>query len=277
MATALGQSRKPQAPSPALLIDRARYTIDDLQSAGARDLIADCQTQLSKTGACLLPGFLTDAATARMGEEARALARLAHHERSRGTAYLTALDPSFPEGHPRRYLMTSSVRAVAYDLVPSAAALRNLYEWDGLLEFIARVVGVDRIYRYADPLGGLNLAVMSADDHLLWHFDQTDFVISILLQGSESGGAFEYVPFIRDARNPNYERVARLLGGDRSEVITLDLKPGMFVFFQGRNSIHRVTPVKGCVDRLIALLGYDTKPGTMSSDSLKMSRYGRTH
>jgi hypothetical protein len=28
---------------------------------------------------------------------------------------------------------------------------------------------------------------------------------------------------------------------------------------------------------LIALLGYDTKPGTMSSDGLKLSRYGRTH
>ena len=277
MAIALGRSAQPHAESPGLLIDRARYAIDDLQSAPARGLIADCQIQLAKTGACLLPAFLTDAATARMAEEARALVHLAHHERSQGTAYLAAPDPNFPEGHPRRHLMTSSVRAVAYDLVPSGAALRSLYEWDGLLEFIARVVGVDRIYRYADPLGGLNIAVMSAADHLLWHFDQTDFVISILLQGGESGGAFEYVPFIRDAHNPNYDRVARLLDGDRSEVIKLDLQPGMFVFFQGRNSIHRVTSVRGRVDRLIALLGYDTKPGTMSSDSLKMSRYGRTH
>jgi len=277
MATALGRSPRPQAQSPGLLIDRARYAVDDLPSAAARDLIADCQLQLAKTGACLLPAFLTEAATARMAEEARALAHLAHHERSKGTAYLTAPAPNFPEGHPRRHLMTSSVRAVAYDLIPSGAALRSLYEWDGLLQFIARVVGVNRIYRYADPLGALNIAVMSADDHLLWHFDQTDFVISILLQGSESGGAFEYVPFIRDAHNPNYDRVARLLGGDRSEVIKLNLEPGMFVFFQGRNSIHRVTPVSGRVDRLIALLGYDTKPGTMSSDTLKMSRYGRTH
>ncbi|HEY2664764.1 MAG TPA: hypothetical protein VGI47_10520 [Candidatus Binataceae bacterium] len=275
MATPIGRSHEPQAPSPALLIDRRRYAIDDLQRARGRSLIADCQIQLAKTGACLLPAFLTDAATARMAEEARAVAHLANHERSRGTAYLTAPDPTFPEKHPRRHLMTSSVRAVAYDLVPCGSAVRDLYEWDGLLDFIARVVGYHRIYRYADPLGALNIAVMSADDHLLWHFDQTDFVISILLQGSESGGAFEYVPFIRDADNPNYDRIARLFGGDRSEVIKLDLQPGMFVFFQGRNSIHRVTPVRGCVDRLIALLGYDTKPGTMSSDDLKMSRYGR--
>jgi hypothetical protein len=276
MATPVSQSHELEADSPALLIDRCRYAIDDLQSAPAHSLIADCQIQLAKTGVCLLPALLTGAATARMAKEASAVAHLANHERSRGTAYLTAPDPNFPDRHPRRHLMTSSVGAVAYDLVPRGSALRDLYEWDGLLDFIAPVVGCDRIYRYADPLGALNIAVMSSNDHLLWHFDQTDFVISILLQASESGGAFEYVPFIRDANNPNYDRIGRLLAGDPSEVIKLDLQPGMFVFFQGRNSIHRVTPVEGSTDRLIALFGYDTKPGTMSSDGLKMSRYGRT-
>jgi hypothetical protein len=46
--------------------------------------------------------------------------------------------------------------------------------------------------------------------------------------------------------------------------------------FMGRCSIHRVTPVEGATPRLIALLGYDTQPGVMSSDHLKLRRYGRT-
>jgi len=275
--TSKAESRTEAERRASSLIDTQRYPIVDLDSADASRLIFHCQQQLSKTGACLLPEFLTGRAIAQMVEEAKKIAHLANHERSRGTAYLAAPDLNFAPGHPRRRVMTSSVRAIAYDLIPPGSALRDLYEWDGLLDFIALVVGHQRIYRYADPLGGLNIAVMSSGDHLLWHFDQTDFVISILLQGAESGGAFEYVPFIRDANNPNYDRIERLLAGDRSEVVKLDLQPGMFVFFQGRNSIHAVTPIEGLTDRLIALLGYDTKPGTMSSDGLKLSRYGRTH
>jgi hypothetical protein len=47
------------------------------------------------------------------------------------------------------------------------------------------------------------------------------------------------------------------------------------LLFEGRNSIHRVTPIRGSTTRLVALLAYDTKPGTRSSKLLQRSRYGR--
>ena len=62
---------------------------------------------------------------------------------------------------------------------------------------------------------------------------------------------------------------------DRTDIITLDLAPGALALFEGRYSIHRVSPIAGSEPRLIALFGYDTKPGTMSSDLLKQRRYGR--
>ena len=37
-----------------------------------------------------------------------------------------------------------------------------------------------------------------------------------------------------------------------------------------------LTPVVGPTPRHVALFGYDTKPGTMSSDLLKEIRYGRS-
>jgi len=40
-------------------------------------------------------------------------------------------------------------------------------------------------------------------------------------------------------------------------------------------TMHRVTPIHGSTSRLVGLFGYDTKPGTMSSDLLKEVRYGR--
>jgi hypothetical protein len=58
-------------------------------------------------------------------------------------------------------------------------------------------------------------------------------------------------------------------------MIQLDIQPGAFVFFEGRRSIHRVSPIEGRTDRYIALLGFDTKPGTCSSERLRMRRYGR--
>ena len=45
--------------------------------------------------------------------------------------------------------------------------------------------------------------------------------------------------------------------------------------FAGRHSLHRVSPISAATPRLVGLFGYDTKPGTMSSDLLKEVRYGR--
>jgi hypothetical protein len=257
-------------------LDLDRYPLHDLASEPVRVLVRECRAQLAATGSCVLPGFLRPNAISAMAAEAVALVPLAHRTpNSTSTAYLDAPDESLPEGHPRRRLQATSVGAVAYDLIPQESLTRRLYEWDGLIQFLELALGAERLYRYADPLGALNVAVMEADEELLWHFDQTDFVVSLLLQACAKGGVFEYVPHIRSAEEPNYDRVWRLLDGAREGVIELDMTPGTLALFQGRWSIHRVTRVEGTEPRLIALLGYDTKPGTLSSDRLKLRRYGR--
>ncbi len=266
------------APDPAVarLIDLARYPIDALDRPTGQALVAECRAQLAASGACVLPGFLAAAAIAPAAAEAARLAPRAHRTAgSTSTCYLAPPDETFPPGHPKRRLQTTSVGAVAYDLIPPDAAIRALYESERVLDFVAAALGIERLYRYGDPLGALNIAVMGAGEHLLWHFDQTDFVVSILLQDCLAGGDFEYVPRIRSAEAPNYATIERLLDGARDGVVRLDMQPGTLALFQGRWSIHRVTPIEGDVPRLIALFGYDTKPGTVSSDNLKLRRYGR--
>jgi hypothetical protein len=224
------------ANHPARLVDLQRYPIHDLARPTTRALVSTCRSALRASGACILPAFLTTDALQRMVSEARAIARWAHWGgSSSGTAYLEPPDMAFPENHPRRRTQVSSVGAIAYDLIP----------------------------------------VMKDGDSLLWHYDQTDFVTSILLQDCQAGGDFEYVPMIRTAGNENYDRVRRLLDGDRGEAVRLALRPGTFAFFEGRQSIHRVAPIAGPTDRYIGLLGFDTKPDTNSSERLKMRRYGR--
>ena len=231
--------------------------------------------QMQEAGACELPGFVRPDALATFIADARRVAARAHRSGGLGTVYLGFPDETFPAEHPRQWLGNYGVGAVAYDLFPDDSPIRRLYEWDELRAFVAAILGLDKIHPYADPLGALNLAVMGDGDELQWHFDQTDFVVSLALQDADEGGDFEVAPFIRTAADENYDDVARVLAGERDALTVLPMTPGTLLVFAGRNSLHRVSPITGSTPRLVGLFGYDTQPGPMSSELLKAVRYGR--
>ena len=132
------------------------------------------------------------------------------------------------------------------------------------------------IYPDADPFGALNLAVMGEDDELQWHFDQTDFVVSLAIQAADKGGDFEVYPRIRSATDEHYAAVAQALVGRRGGVVTLPMKPGTLLVFEGRYSLHRVSAVGGRRLRHVGLFAFDTVAGAMGSELLRENRYGRT-
>jgi len=231
--------------------------------------------QMLESGACEIPDFVRPEALAAFVDDARRLAPLAHRSGGLGTVYLGFPDETFPVEHPRQWLGNYGVGAVAYDLFPADSPIRQLFEWEELRRFVAAILGLDTIYPYADPMGALNLAVMGDGDELQWHFDQTDFVVSLALQDAEEGGDFEVAPFIRTGDDERYDDVARVLAGDRASLTVQPMMPGTLLVFAGRNSMHRVSPIHGPTPRLVGLFGYDTKPGTMSSELLKAVRYGR--
>jgi len=268
-------------PDPAALVDLHRYPVTDCDGAGA-SVIAHHVAELRDASVSILPGFLRADALPGLVAECDSLAAGAHFQDVQGTPYLELPDPAeWPGDHPRLTWARSAVRTVAYDrFSPSTSGLRALFEWDALLEFVSRILGRAPLHRYADPLGAMNLAVMHEDDALGWHFDQTDFVVSLAIQPSEGGGEFENVQRLRwvagGGIDERYDTVARVLAGDAPELITtVPMTPGTLMLFEGRWSLHRVTPVRGSIPRHVALFGYDTKAGTMSSDLLKQVRYGR--
>jgi hypothetical protein len=264
---------KPSGPQD--LVDLSRYPILDLESAGAQRVLSAARAQLRMMGAAELPGFVEPVGLVRLVEDARALAPSAYRSTGKGTPYLELPDTTFPEAHPRRHLGSFAVGVIAYDQFPADSPLRQLYEWEPMMAFISAILGRGALYRYADPLGALNVAVMREGDLLQWHFDQTDFVVSLAIQSSESGGDFEVAPRIRSQDEERYERVAGVLAGTSDEVVRLPMTPGTLLVFEGRHSIHRVSPVRGSTDRLVGLLAYDTKPGTTSTELLRRARYGR--
>ncbi|MFM8236159.1 MAG: hypothetical protein ACKOBG_00160 [Actinomycetota bacterium] len=230
---------------------------------------------MAHVGAFAVPGFVRPAALGGFVADARALAAHAYRSGGLGTAYLGLPDPALPADHPRRWLGTYGVGAVAYDRFPADSPIRRLYEWDELRAFVAAVLGLPEVFPYADPFGALNLAVMGEGDELQWHFDQTDFVVSLALQPADEGGDFEASPFIRTEDDERYDAVGAVLAGGREGVVTIPMVPGTLLVFAGRSSLHRVAPISGPTPRLVALLAYDHQPGTTSSDTLKLVRYGR--
>lgn len=233
--------------NPAALIDTDRWPLDDPR------VIEPLARQFAAEHIAILPGFVKSEALPALVSECDRLACVAYHTDN-----------------------NANLDVVAYDQFPVDSMVRALYEWDPLMDFVGGILGHERLFRYADPFGALNLSVMRNGHVLGWHFDQTDFVVSIAIQPSLEGGHFENVPMVRSASDDNADVVAAVRRGDRNDLVrTEPMTPGTLMVFNGRWSYHRVTQVRGDVPRHVALLAYDTKPGTDSNDELKLARYGR--
>jgi hypothetical protein len=263
-------------PAAESLVDLERYPLFVLDSARGREVVRAGREERAQRGMALLPGFLRADAIEGLRAECELLAKLGHFSEVRGTPYIEVPPADLPEDHPRRTLQRTALTAVAYDLFPADSALRALYESHVLMDFVRVLLERERLYRYADPFGALNLASMSDGDELHWHYDQTDFVVSIAIQSSLAGGDFECVPLVRKDGDESYDLVREVLRGNGGDAVaTIPMTPGTLMVFEGRRSLHRVSPIRGPRPRWVALLAYDTKPGTDSSPLLKRVRYGR--
>ena len=55
----------------------------------------------------------------------------------------------------------------------------------------------------------------------------------------------------------------------------MPLQPGTLNVFRGRNTAHRVTPVRGKKSRMIAVFSYFDRPGVVFTESERLGFYGR--
>jgi hypothetical protein len=258
------------------VVDLARYPINEAASQGCRDLVRDCQDELRDRGVAQLPGFLTPGAVSQMTAEADRLAGRAWASDQSHTAYFEPPDESAGADHPRALLQHSAKKAIAYDLIPPGAPIRRLYESDDLTGFIAAVLGKHALYRSADPLDALEIAVFGDGDELGWHFDNSEFSVTVMYQEPDSGGHFDYRPWLRTGDDQNYPGVQKILHGDLDGVTRLPASPGTLAVFRGQHALHRVTPVSGPRPRINSVLTYGEHPGMKLSELTQRLFYGRT-
>lgn len=257
------------------LVDLDRYPVHELESAAGRALVEECRAALADRGAARLDGFIRPEAVSRMAAVATGLAPLGYPNDDTHNVYFTDIDESLPDGDPRRLRVRSAQKAVAMDLLPDDFGVKRVYAWDGLTGFVAAALSKERLYRSEDSLDGCNMTVYEAGDELGWHFDNSEFSVTLMIQPAERGGVFEYVPHTRTPDDERYDEVAAIVRGERAP-LELVSGPGTLAFFRGRYALHRVSPVEGATPRLNSVLTYASEPGHRLSPLTAELFYGRT-
>ena len=162
-----------------------------------------------------------------------------------------------------------------HDQVPDRSPLRALYEWSDFQKFLEGVLGVT-VFPYADTLSSININYYEQGQQLGWHYDNASFAVTLMIQASEDGGEFEYLENVRnkEACDPGYQNTEAVIKGNLHPK-TLAMGEGALVLFRGRNSLHRVVPVRSERSRILVTLNFNTEPNVMLSELARMAFFGR--
>ncbi len=258
------------------ILDLDRYPLDAPGTDRWATLVSRCQSDLRDTGMYNLEGFMRPHAIARAIAEVRPIIdTLSFTHRRTHNIYFRKDIPGLPPRHPALALCETVNHTVCADQIPQSVPLW-IYEWAPFCVFLAATMGKDALFQARDPLARVNVMAYREGEQLNWHFDRSEFTTTLLLQSPELGGDFIYRSDLRSDDDPNYEGVARLLRGEDEQIKTLKLMAGTLNVFRGKNTAHRVSPVAGARDRIIAVFSYFDRPGVVFSREDQLGFYGRS-
>lgn len=262
---------------PRRLIDLDRHPIDRPGSAEHAALVRRCRDELARNGTYDLEGLLHPEAVERAVAEMRPLVDHASflHRRDHNVWFLpTDAVAGVAADHPSLTTLHTSNRTVCADQM-TGTVVRAVYEWAPLRAFIAATVGVPVLHPLADPLAQLNVMSYRDGEALNWHFDRAQFTTTLLLQRPTSGGEFELREGLRSDDRVDHDGIGDVVTGRDSAVRRRDVTPGTLNVFAGHDILHRVAPVHGPVDRLIAVFSYAETDDVVFSESERIGFYGR--
>ncbi len=237
---------------------------------------AKIKQELNQNGIVVLEDFMTPEAIETIRLEGLENETKVYAKTEKHTVFLSPTDDNFPPDHPRNKLITSSKGCLTDDQISPNSPLRELYNSTDFKNFMCEVLDEDQLHPYADPLSSINLHFAKHGQELGWHFDNSSFAITLMIQPPEKGSEFEFVRDVRnaDAGEMNFDAVGKILEGNvRTESLTMDA--GTLVLFRGRNSMHRVKPNLGTRTRMLAVLAYNSEPGISLSEEARKTFYGR--
>jgi hypothetical protein len=257
------------------LLDLDACPVDKPDSPEYAALVTRCQLELNSSGMFNLVGLLRQSSCERAVREISPIMNESsfEHRRMHNIYFLKEI-PGLEAGHPALNKIETINHTVCADQIPGSVVMK-VYEYQPLLRFIAEVMSKPCLYLMDDPLARANVMAYRKDEALNWHFDRSEFTTTLLLQSPSAGGVFEYRTGLRSDEDPNYEGVARLLSGKDREKCSMQQTPGTLNVFRGKNTAHRVTPIEGDRERMIAVFSYYEHRGKVFSKEERLGFYGR--
>ncbi len=257
------------------LINLKTYPIDKPESAAYKKLVAQCRADLSNGGMFNLPGFIQPEAILKAISEVEPvlLTDSFKHHRQHNIFFRDEV-PGITVDHPAMRKFDSINHTICADQIDGSVVVR-VYEYPPLRRFIADTMEKDDLHLMDDPLARVNVMATREGEALNWHFDQSEFTTTIMLQASREGGQLEYRSEIHTPQEPDFDAVARLVDGENSENKIATLTPGTLNVFRGVNTPHRVTTVHGAQDRIMTIFSFYEQPDVTFSNDMRIGFYGR--
>ncbi|MFK3973639.1 2OG-Fe(II) oxygenase [Pseudomonas sp. NPDC087358] len=257
------------------VINLQRYPLDREGSEQWHTLVDHARAALARNGMFSLEEFILEEEVRLAAQQIQPIMDAESHTHKRShNIYFKPQIPELPADHPA----LKQVETVSHTLCADqlrGSLVTAVYEYPPLLAFLSAVMEKPALYVMADPLARVNVMSYREGETLNWHFDRSEFTTTLMLQAPDEGGEFEYRSDLRTADNPNYAGVAELLHGRDSLVQKLRLRAGTLNVFRGKNTAHRVTPVRGQRERMVAVFSYYEKPGVMFTPEEQTGFYGR--
>ncbi len=255
------------------LLDSARHHLGDA------DTIRQHRRRLEIDGVVVLDRLLTPKCLQLVLDEVDGREDDAFYADSSHNVYLTDGDPDLPADHVVNRQVVSSKGLLADDQLAETSALRTIYRDPTLRAHLAGLLDVESLHPYADDVSSINVHFHRDGEQLGWHYDNSSFAVTTLIQAPETGGTFEYVPEIRSSGRGHgdaaeHARVKDVLDQEIG-VEQLGISPGDLVIFRGRDSLHRVTPSRGDTTRVLVVFAFNAESGVALSASARSTFYGR--
>jgi hypothetical protein len=257
------------------IIDLERYPLDRIDSPEGQQLVARCRDDLARNGMFNLVGLMLPEAIEKVVAQATPIfeSDAFVHSRRHNVYFLPEV-PGLAADHPVLQQFETINHTICSDQIPDGPMIK-LYEWSPFAAFLAAVMDIPALHQMDDPLARLNVMGYGDGEALNWHFDRSEFTTTLLLQSPESGGEFQYRTDLRSDEDPNYDGVADFLNHGQASASSLKLEAGTLNVFRGKNTLHRVSPVEGERNRIIAVFSYYEKAGVQFSEEENIGFYGR--
>lgn len=252
------------------LIDTDRHRLTDAAWLGEK------RNELNAQGVVQMRGLLQPDALADLQNESAIGLNQAYFKPQSHNIYLDKGDKELPDSHIRNRRVTSSKGCITDDQIATRSVLKQIYHHADFISALCFILGENALYPYADTLSSVNIHYARRGEELNWHFDNSSFAVTLMIQPATSGGAFEYVRDVRDADRDEMGFIQAEAVVDGSQPANqLSLDAGDLLLFRGQNSLHRVTPVEDDSTRQLAVLAYNNQPGISLCETAQMTFYGR--